>query len=223
MKNISIWILILLIFSNMFAQDTWKLKGGMNFSWFESADKTKSGVGYIVELQRSLGLYGSADLLVGLNLQSRSVVLEDRTVSYLLSETRREIALTEIHASVAFIEIPVVIGYTISLSYFSLFPYAGGSLSFNLADNTSLDRKRVIYPPEEIPDSFSPDFIEAIKSVFGNNGTDLVINLGLELQLQRYLLDLRYIIDLRDGVWVDRIDKLNYKTRGWSILLGYRL
>jgi hypothetical protein len=222
-KYFLICLFILCLFSRLFSEEIWKLKGGMNFSWFESAERTKSGVGYIVELQRSLGRAGPVDLFLGLNLQSRSVVLTDRTVAYLLPDAGREIALTDIHASLAFIEIPLITGFSFDAHYFSVFPYVGGVLSFVLADNTSLDRKKLIYSNSEIPDLYAPDFSEGIESTFGNNSTDIVLDFGIEVHFKRYLLDLRYIIDLRDGIWVDKIDKLNYRTRGWSVLVGYKI
>ena len=216
-------MLTLLSFSNVFSQDMWKFKGGINFSWFEDANHSSSGVGYIVEVQRSINLSGYYDLLIGFNLQSRSGVLYDRTISYVLPDLSREISLTDIHASVAYIEIPLVFGYTLSLPYISFFPYVGGSLSFILADNTSFERKRLLYTNEEISELLRPDYSEKIESTFGNNHTDFIVNLGLELQLKHYIIEIRYIIDLRNAIWVDKIDKLKYKTQGLSILLGYRI
>ena len=121
-----------------------------------------------------------------------------------------------------YLDLIIIIKYNFLLTkkYFVSL-YAGPSYSIPLIDFTKYKKKKFleVFDPNN-PSPFKYDYSFLQESGFGNNNSNILLNIGFQIHYLYYLLDVRYLINNDKNYWFDNITPINSKINTFYILFG---
>lgn len=214
-KLIFILTLALLIPAATQAQTIFGITGGINLAKFSGDDAEFHEEGVHIKPGNFMGIVGGvfANMKLGENLAFRPEVLYSQKGAKYSDEIMG--ASYDLKMNLAYIEVPLLLQYTLSSSEtFGIFLMGGGSLGFNMSAKMTGE-----VSGGGMTITFDEDVKEDVKSldygvVFG---AGVVINNMIEI-FARYNMGLANIMEPEDGG-----ETLNVKNTAIEIRAGFRL
>ncbi len=216
--------------TNINAQNTWSLKGGINYSTFWD-DHNKSAIaGISVGVSRYWSIENRIGIVLEINYTEKGGILNNKAIGP-YQVVPQIIYTYNIETSVGFLEIPISLEYDlIKNRKWVLKFYPGIFLSFPIVDNSELTQRLYYFTydpdnPEHRSYNFEYYYYDA--SGFGIWNEDRKQNwgliLGTKIKYINYFLEVRYTFDLEALGFVNRISRINKKLHSIRALVGINL
>lgn len=219
------FIIFLLIVSNLYAQNLWYLKAGLNVSKFRD-DDSEILSNYSFGLSKQIHVSGNYSVTPEIFVTRQGSILKDKPVKtrdwdwYLYSYNIKAIHI--------YIEIPILLSYKIYISDFQTHFYAGPSYRAVFTDRTKLSNQKIIY------DDTNPDRKEEFKNynfefVQGDYEGEFLkspawsMNLGASVDVNIFKIECRYTYTFNKIGQIGQLHSIDRYLYSIHLLLGMHL
>jgi len=115
-KLFLIFSVLTFLFNYSPAQSKFQFMIDPTISYFLDAKNSSPRIGLAIGFRKDFRLYKRLALSAGINFASRGAILENRTIAPYSSEPSEEVFYWDIHGMIGYLEIPLIIQYTIPLT-----------------------------------------------------------------------------------------------------------
>lgn len=219
------FIIFLLIVSNLYAQNPWNLKAGINVSKFRN-DDSEFLANYSFGLSKQLHISGNYFVTPEIFVTRQGSILKNKPVKtgywdeYLYSY--------DIKALYIYLEFPVFIGYKTSLYEYTTYFYVGPSLRVGLSDRTKLSNQKLIYDDTHPAgkaeyENYDFEFVQGDYELGFFKSPAWSINFGVSVDINFIDLELRYTYTFNEIGQIEQIHPIKRYLHSLHLLLGIHL
>lgn len=207
-------ILLIILSSTLFAQNSFGIKGGVIKSELQNTDYDPY-TGFTFGILKEFDIAYNFSLQLELDYSQRGADLGEVNVRgiYLYPD----VYLYKVNIKLGYIELPVLLKYNIHINEnFQLGPYAGASIGIPSGKKSTVDR---IHP---IGEADSVDYEYFLIDEGGQMKGDFATNLGIALKMyDHYIFDIRYFHSFNSPGDIRLQIPIEYKFDSFIMTVGY--
>ncbi len=221
---LSFSFLFLLIF-NAYPQNSWEIKGGINYAYFVNVKNYSPKIGYTLGIARKINLYNNFSVSGEVDFVSKGAILKNRKISPYTEVDEQDAYSWDIHGSIGYLELPILIKYSFPIyKRYNLILFMGPSYSIPIIDFTKFKKREFleVYDPKN-PSGMVYDYDFNQESGFGNNTSSFIFNFGFDISYLNYFFELKYVLDNRVIYNFSNLSEIHAKLSTLQIIFGKTL
>ena len=220
-------IIFLILLSNIYAQNSWNLKAGINASKFRDND-SELLINYSLGLSRQLHITENYYIIPEIFITKQGSLIKEKPVK--TDDWEWYLYSYDIHAELVYFEFPILISYGTSLKKNNIYFYLGPSFrfAFGSMDRTKLSNEKIIYDDDQ-PDrreefeNYNFEFVQGDYEGSIIKSPAWSVNLGFAVDLNILDLELRYTYTFNEIGQIGQLDPIKRYLHSLHLLLGIHL